>query len=159
MIIAMYQDKRYRESGASQNGEKRCSFPNVNRVVIAGKLIDEPPVRYTRRGIAVTNFLIETLPEDNFPEIAEQPRKTCQVSIVAWAQQALQCNKYLKKGDAVLVMGELQSMPNAAPDKGFLAVQVKAQWIQYLDKSRHNQPLPEEFEQGENFMSDGIQEY
>ncbi len=39
-----------------------------------------------------------------------------------------------------MIVGELQSMPNANPAKNFLPVQINAQWIQYLvDKSGSEQ--------------------
>jgi len=113
---------------------KEYSFPNVNRVAIAGKLIQDPPLRWTTRGVPVTNFVIVTSPEveSGLPEGSDRP--PCYISIVVWAQQAVQCNKFLRKGSSVMVIGELQSMPNHAPERNYFPVQVNAQWIQYLEK-------------------------
>ena len=58
------------------------------------------------------------------------------VSVVVWAKQAVQCSKHLKKGSAVIILGELQSMPNTNLEENFLPVQISAQWIQYLEKGR-----------------------
>ncbi|HNW58376.1 MAG TPA: single-stranded DNA-binding protein [bacterium] len=113
---------------------KEYAFPSVNRVAIAGRLIQDPPLRWTTRGVPVTNFVIVTAPESetNLPEGMERP--PCYISIVVWAQQAVQCNKFLRKGSSVMVIGELQSMPNHAPERNYFPVQVNAQWIQYLEK-------------------------
>ncbi len=120
---------------AREAGEPRdYAFPSVNRVAIAGKLIQDPPLRWTTRGVPVTNFVIITSPEAEagLPEGLDRP--PCYISIVVWAQQAVQCNKFLHKGSSVLVIGELQSMPNHAPERNYFPVQVNAQWIQYLEK-------------------------
>jgi single-strand DNA-binding protein len=113
---------------------KEYAFPSVNRVAIAGKLIQDPPLRWTTRGVPVTNFVIVTSPEGDttLPEGSDRP--PCYISIVVWAQQAVQCNKFLRKGSSVMVIGELQSMPNHAPERNYFPVQVNAQWIQYLEK-------------------------
>ncbi len=114
-------------------GGEQLEFPDINHVVVSGRLVQDPPIRKTRRGIIVTNFLITTCPDHKSLDIDECERNKCCVSIVVWGRQAAQCNKYLKKGSRVLIMGELQSMPNFKPQEGFFPVQVSAQWIQYLD--------------------------
>ena len=114
---------------------KNFKFPVMNRVAVAGKLIHDPPIRWTKRGVPVTNFIIATKPEsngENPPEGLE--RESCLVSVVVWSKQALQCNKFLKKGSSVLILGELQSMPNSDPENDYNPVQLSAQWIQYLEK-------------------------
>ncbi len=110
------------------------AFPGVNRVAIAGKLIQDPPLRYTTRGVPVTNFVIVTSPEVEPAAVEGLDRPPCYISVVVWAQQAVQCNKYLHKGNSVLIIGELQSMPNHAPERNYFPVQVNAQWIQYLER-------------------------
>ena len=115
---------------------------SVNYVSIAGNLVNDPPLRKTKRGVPVTNFIIRTCPEPHPGEKETDDRESCFISIVAWAHQAVQCNKNLRKGSAILVVGELQSMPNASPESGFCPVQVNAQWIQYLDKNNKNDVVP-----------------
>jgi single stranded DNA-binding protein len=131
---------------------KSYDFPNVNRVVIAGQLAQDPPLRWTARGVPVTNFVIATDPEPEDRMIEGMNREHCYVSVVVWAQQAVQCNKYLKKGNSVLIIGELQSMPNSAPDKGYYPIQVNAQWIQYLEKGIVSFIDPSYENQGEGML-------
>jgi single stranded DNA-binding protein len=113
---------------------KQLVFPDVNRVAIVGKLLHDPPIRWTKKGVPVTNFLISTSPDAEINLLEQDNRESCQVSVVVWANQAIQCNKYLRKGQCVLILGELQSMPNYDPGKSHYPIQVNAQWIQYLDK-------------------------
>ncbi len=108
--------------------DKSFVFPLLNRVYIAGKLIHDPPLRYTKRGVPVTNFVIETMPDSK--DTTE--RKACQISVVVWAQQAIECTQTLKKDCPVVITGELQSMPNADPEKLHFPVQINALSIQTL---------------------------
>ena len=110
------------------------SLPDVNRVAIAGTLVHDPPLRWTKKGVPVTNFLILTKPDDDTGSSILTNREPCLVSVVVWANQALQCNKYLKKGHSVLILGELQSMPTFNPGSGDYPIQINAQWIQYLNR-------------------------
>ncbi len=140
---------------ASAADNRDYFFPNVNRVAIAGKLIQDPPLRWTTRGVPVTNFVIITSPEAEAGSPEGSDRPPCYISIVVWAQQAVQCNKFLRKGSSVMVIGELQSMPNHAPERNYYPVQVNAQWIQYLEKgtvspgeTEYNNPGQGEMEAG-----------
>lgn len=109
-------------------------FPDINQISVAGRLQHDPPIRWTKKGVPVTNFLLVVTPDESANYFEKHPREETIVSVVVWAKQALQCKKYLKKGSAVLIQGELQSMPNAKPEDGFYPVQINAQLIEYLDK-------------------------
>ncbi len=109
-------------------------FPEVNRVAVAGTLMHDPPLRWTKKGVPVTNFIVSTSPDKTLDFQDDAEREACYVSIVVWANQAIQCNKYLKKGHSVLILGELQSMPNLNVKKSEFPIQINAQWIQYLEK-------------------------
>jgi len=113
-----------------------ASIPLINRVLVAGTLLHDPPLRRTRRGVPVTNFIVVTKPEDTQTAAVDFEREPVYISIVVWSKQAIQCTKHLRKGSSVIILGELQSMPNAKPEQGFLPVQISAQWIQYLEKGR-----------------------
>jgi single-strand DNA-binding protein len=150
-----FKDKKQRRPASEplpDNSRKSFDFPNVNRVVIAGQLLQDPPLRWTSRGVPVTNFVIATQPEPEEPQPEGLQRTPCFISIVVWAQQAVQCNKYLKKGNSVLIIGELQSMPNSSPDKGFYPIQVNAQWIQYLEKGLVSAIDPSYEHQGDGIL-------
>ncbi len=119
--------------------EKIFKFPVLNRVAVAGNLIQDPPIRWTKRGVPVTNFIVATAPENMINAPEGMDRESCYVSVVVWSKQAIQCNKFLKKGSSVLILGELQSMPNSEPENEYYPIQLSAQWIQYLEKDAvHN---------------------
>ena len=125
----------YAEAEQVENLDSGYNHPDINRVFIAGNLLFDPPLRRTRKGVPVTNFIVVTKPEE--ADASEGfKREPVYVSVVVWAKQAVQCSKHLKKGSAVFILGELQSMPNANPAENFLPVQISAQWIQYLEKGQ-----------------------
>lgn len=112
------------------------NHPDINRVFIAGQLLHDPPLRRTRKGIPVTNFIVVTQPETSEVKTEGFEREPVYISVVVWAKQAVQCSKHLRKGSSVVILGELQSMPNARPEEKYLPVQISAQWIQYLEKGK-----------------------
>ncbi len=114
------------------------NHPDINRVFVAGSLLHDPPLRRTRKGVPVTNFIVVTKPDKETEAEAEPEREPVFVSVVVWAKQAVQCSKHLRKGSSVIILGELQSMPNAKPEDGFFPIQISAQWIQYLEKGKFN---------------------
>lgn len=134
------------------DAEKEFNFPDVNQVSVAGILQHDPPIRWTKKGVPVTNFLLVVKPDPDSSVSDAVPRHETVVSVVVWAKQAMLCKKYLKKGSAVFIQGELQSMPNARPEEGFYPVQINAQWIQYLDKGIR---VEEEDEQEKQSIENG----
>ena len=117
--------------------DEYIDFPDANRIVVAGDLIYDPPLRWTKRGVPVTNFVICTQPDPEIDEPEELRSRRCYVSVVVWAQKAVFCSENLKKGSSIMIIGELQSMPNFAPEKAFYPVQVNAKWIQVLEKTKY----------------------
>ncbi len=140
METKIENDEKYspqlEEAQQVENLDTGFNHPDINRVFLAGTLLHDPPLRRTRKGVPVTNFIVVTKPEHPEELDDEMEREPVYVSVVVWAKQAVQCSKHLKKGSAVIILGELQSMPNAKPDAGFLPVQISAQWIQYLEKGK-----------------------
>src|SRR3990172_4000227 len=121
---------------------------NVNRVLIAGRLVKNPPLRRTKKGIPVTNFVIETVPDSRKLQVENFGSRPCFVSVVAWAQQANVCRRLLTKGSTVLISGELQSMPNADIESGFLPVQISVHSLQILSREGEYYETSEEQEAG-----------
>ncbi len=80
----------------------------INRVILIGRLGDDPKSRYTPNGDAVANFNIATneawKDKDGNPQV-----RTDWHRIVAWRQLAEFCIKYLKKGNRIYVEGRLRT--------------------------------------------------
>lgn len=123
------------------------NHPDINRVFIAGSLLHDPPLRRTRKGVPVTNFIVVTKPEATQDSAEGFERDPLYISIVVWAKQAVQCSRHLKKGSSVIILGELQSMPNANVKENYFPVQINAQWIQYLEEEKFSKIIANEEEE------------
>jgi single-strand DNA-binding protein len=140
----------YREKQAGRPTVERDTAQelNVNRVFIAGRLVKNPPLRRTKKGIPVTNFVIETEPDSRKLQVENSGSRPCFVSVVAWAQQATLCKRLLSRGSSVLICGELQSMPNADIENGFLPVQINVHSLQILSREAESGETSEVQEAG-----------
>jgi|SRR5205085_12664288 len=130
-------------------------MPELNSVIIAGNLTKDPIFRQTTNGTPVVNFSIASNRRyrDSKDEWQED---VCYVGIVAWNKLAESCRDKLKKGNAVLVEGELQSR-TFKTEKGDskTIVEIKARRIQFLNKKlgvegsltdEHHEEAPVNFE-------------
>ncbi|MFA5012485.1 MAG: single-stranded DNA-binding protein [Ignavibacteria bacterium] len=109
-------------------------MPELNSVVIAGNLTKDPIFRQTTNGTPVVNFSIAS--NRRFRDKNEDWKEdVCYVGIVAWNRLAESCRDKLRKGNAVLVDGELQSRTFKTEDgSNRTIVEIKARRIQFLNK-------------------------
>ncbi len=113
-------------------------MPEINSVVIAGNLTKDPTVRETSNRTPVVNFHVAV--NRRFKDSRDQWQEdVCYVGVVAWNKLAESCKNRLKKGNAVLIDGELQSRTFKTDDnKSRTIVEIKAKRIQFLNKLSHN---------------------
>ena len=77
----------------------------LNRVILIGRLTEDPELRYTPNGVAVTQF---TLAVDR-PFTSQGGEKEADfLNIVTWRQLAETCANYLRKGRLTAVEGRIQ---------------------------------------------------
>ena len=81
----------------------------VNKVIIVGRLGQDPEIRYMPDGTAVTNFSVATSDEWRDKQSGEKKERTEWHRIVAWRGLGEVCGKYLAKGRQVYVEGKLQT--------------------------------------------------
>lgn len=135
-------------------------MPELNSVIIAGNLTKDPIFRQTTNGTPVVNFSVASNRRyrDSKDEWQED---VCYVGIVAWNKLAESCRDKLKKGNAVLVEGELQSR-TFKTEKGDskTIVEIKARRIQFLNKKasggaseHHDEPTTFEDDSFEKHLS------
>ena len=113
-------------------------MPEINSVVIAGNLTKDPTIRETSNRTPVVNFHVAV--NRRFKDSHDQWQEdVCYVGVVAWNKLADSCKNRLKKGNAVLIDGELQSRTFKTDDnKSRTIVEIKAKRIQFLNKLSHN---------------------
>lgn len=78
----------------------------MNKVVLLGRLTKDIEVRYTESGTAVGNL---TLAVKRRIKNTDGEYESDFINCVCWKETAETMNKYLKKGDQVLVEGRIQT--------------------------------------------------
>ena len=79
---------------------------SLNKVILIGHLTADPELKQTQSGIAVTSFSIGVT--RRFARNGEQPTSDF-INMVAWRQQAEFVTKYFHKGNAICIVGSLQT--------------------------------------------------
>jgi single-strand DNA-binding protein len=83
---------------------------SFHTIIIVGRLGRDPEMRYTSTGQALTSFSVAT--DRRYTDSNGQVQKqTIWFSISVWGKQAESCNNYLKKGNQVLIEGNLRGDP------------------------------------------------
>ena len=82
---------------------------SVNKVIILGRLGQDPEIKYTPSGAAVCNFSLATSETWNDKSSGQKQEKTEWHKIVVWGKLAELCNQYLAKGRQAFVEGKLQT--------------------------------------------------
>lgn len=81
---------------------------SVNKVILLGRLGQDPELKFTPTGSAVCNFSVAT--SENWTDKAGQKQeKTEWHRVVVWGKLAELCNQYLAKGRQVFLEGKLQT--------------------------------------------------
>ena len=81
---------------------------SVNKVILVGRLGQDPEVRFTQGGTAVANLRIAT-DETWKDQSGEKQQRTEWHTVVAWRRLAEICGQYLSKGRLVYIEGKLQT--------------------------------------------------
>ncbi|WP_022661033.1 single-stranded DNA-binding protein [Paucidesulfovibrio longus] len=82
---------------------------SMNKVLLIGRLGQDPKLSYTQGGQAVANFTMATDEGYRDRTSGQKVERTEWHRIVAWRQTAEFCGNYLSKGRLVLVEGKLQT--------------------------------------------------
>lgn len=80
---------------------------SLNKTQIIGRLGQDPELRYTGSGTAVTNLSIAT--DESYTQDGKEVEQTEWHSVTCWAGLAETVNEYLEKGRRVYVEGSLKT--------------------------------------------------
>ena len=108
----------------------------MNHIVLIGRLVADPVLRYTQSGVAVTSF---TLAVDRNRSKEDGQRETDFIDVVPWRKQAETCANNLTKGRLVAVSGRLQI--RRYDDKDGIrrkAAEVVADRVQFLERANQD---------------------
>lgn len=108
---------------------------SMNKVILVGRVGQDPDVRATQSGVPVTNFSLATNEYWKDKATGERRERTEWHRIVAWDRQAQFCADYLRKGMLLLVEGSLQTRSWEGKDgQKRYTTEIRAQNIQFLEK-------------------------
>lgn len=85
----------------------------MNKIILMGRLVRDPEVRYTQTGKVVCQF---TLAVDRPFANQEGQREADFIPVIVWGKQAELCGNSLTKGQRTLVEGRLQIRSYDAKD-------------------------------------------
>ncbi|OGR45315.1 MAG: hypothetical protein A2X35_03460 [Elusimicrobia bacterium GWA2_61_42] len=82
-------------------------IPEVNQVLIAGRLTRDPELRFTQKGQGMSFFSVAVNRRYKDAATGEWKDDTTFVSVTVWGPAAERCKEKLKKGSPVFVEGRL----------------------------------------------------
>jgi single-strand DNA-binding protein len=106
----------------------------LNSATLIGRLVADPELRYTQKGLPVCDFRVASSRRWKNKESGDWQEETLFINVVAWRRQAELANDFLKKGSAVLIEGRLRSRQwETTQGEKRSAIEVVARRIQFLD--------------------------
>lgn len=107
----------------------------MNKVIILGRLGQDPTLKLTQSGLSISNLSIATSKKIKDKETTEWHR------IVVFGKTAENCKKYLSKGSMALVEGELQTKTYEKNGVKHYSTEILANHVQFVG-SKSDQPSP-----------------
>lgn len=98
----------------------------MNKVMITGRLADDPMLNYTSNGNAVCNFTLAV------ERTYSKKNKVDWINVVAWNKKGEAAAKHLKKGRKCLVEGRLEINKTKKDGNHYTNVDVVAGYIEFL---------------------------
>ena len=111
-------------------------LPEINRVILSGRLTHDPERRYAADGTHITNFPIafNRRYRDRKGNLAEQ---TGFVTVMTYQRLAEVCGQHLRRGNAVLVEGRLQMREWSGPrGEKRQRLEIRGESVHFLEKLR-----------------------
>ena len=107
----------------------------MNKVILVGRLAQDPDVRYTQGGKAVASF---NLAVNRFGGGSAQKESADFIPIVAWEKLAEICGNNISKGSKILGEGRVQIRSYEAQDGQKKRItEVVAQSVEFLGDKRN----------------------
>ncbi len=119
-------------------------IPNLNLVILAGRLVRDPELRYTLQGRPLAKFRLAT--DRNFKDTSGTWQKeTLFIDVTTWGQLAERVHEQLKKGSPVIVQGYLRLREwTTQDDQKRQIIEIVARSVQFLEKQGSSGEIVEE---------------
>lgn len=119
------------------------SMSSYQQITLLGNLGNDPEMRYTASGTAVTSFSL-AVSRQWTDASGEKKEKVTWFRVSVWGNQAEPCSTYLHKGSKVLVVGEVEEARVYTDKDGNAraSLEVKAATVQFLDSRKDDDAAP-----------------
>ena len=107
---------------------------DLNRVILVGRLVADPSLRYTPAGAAVCSFSLAN--GRTFTQGSEKKEQTSYFDVVAWSKLGELIAEYCKKGAQIAVEGRLQQRRWEQDGSKRSKVEIVAENIQFISKPK-----------------------
>tara|TARA_Y200000002_G_C22504021_1_gene588449 strand:- start:82 stop:525 length:444 start_codon:yes stop_codon:yes gene_type:complete len=105
----------------------------INKVILVGNLGQDPEVKYTAGGAAVTTLSLATSESWKDKDTGTDQEKTEWHRVVLWRRLAEIAGEYLKKGSKVYIEGQLQTRKWEQDGQTRYTTEVVGREMQFLD--------------------------
>ena len=105
----------------------------INKVILVGNLGQDPEVKYTAGGAAVTTLSLATSESWKDKVTGSDQEKTEWHRVVLWQRLAEIAGEYLKKGSKVYIEGQLQTRKWEQDGQTRYTTEVVGRDMQFLD--------------------------
>lgn len=105
----------------------------INKVIIVGNLGQDPEIKYTAGGAAVTTLSIATSDSWKDKDSGMDQERTEWHRVVLWRRLAEIAGEYLKKGSKVYIEGQLQTRKWEQDGQTRYTTEVIGRDMQFLD--------------------------
>lgn len=114
--------------------QNNLRLPELNNVILVGRLTHDPEVRFTAKGQAVCRFSLAV--NSHYKDTAGNWHDdTSFIPVVVWGESANRCGERLKKGFPVQAEGKLQSRAWETKDgQKRTSIEVIARRVQFLSR-------------------------
>ena len=126
----------------------------INKVILVGNLGQDPEVRFTAGGAAVTTLSLATSESWKDKESGQDQEKTEWHRVVLWNRLAENAGEYLKKGSKVYIEGQLQTRKWEQDGQTRYTTEVIGRDMQFLD-SRSGSSTSNNYEDMNQDVSNG----
>ncbi|HNZ25897.1 MAG TPA: single-stranded DNA-binding protein [Spirochaetota bacterium] len=105
---------------------------DLNVLIIIGRLVKDPEIKYTASGTPIAKFAIAN--NASYIQNGEKKELTNFFDVNVWGNQAVNCEKYLKKGSQVAIEGYIRQnrWTDNATGKTASKVEITANSVQFI---------------------------
>ena len=128
----------------------------INKVILVGNLGQDPEIKYTAGGAAVTTLSIATSDSWKDKESGMDQERTEWHRVVLWRRLAEVAGEYLKKGSKVYIEGQLQTRKWEQEGQTRYTTEIIARDMQFLDSrgSSNNESTQKSSEMNDQSAAD-----